>query len=727
MVFVVTGVVALALAIRSLGYFNAFLEDGTAVVAFDDAAYHARLVHDAVLNFPFVLTFDLMLNHPDGARVPWPPFYDWLLALVGWCFGGSVGAVDRILSWASPVFGALTVIPIYVAARTVARQSLAVAAAALYAVLPVAVIYSRIGNPDHHAWMGLLAAVYLALSLVHFAQRDHHTRISAFGLTVVRVLVVFSWSGSLLYLAIGEAALLAASVASEDRDALHRQRIGCALAAATVAPYLALNPMPLGGWFSASALSWLHFLFFAAVVMVTTGLTRSEGRERETRRASRLGWVAGASVASVAAMLAIPSVREGLAPAVEYLSTTSGFSGNPEQVALYGWLRQGAELGFPSSAQYYGAFAMLLPLCMLVPIWALRDSDRRSQSIILLVWTLPLGMLAIAQVRWGNDFAPSAVTSLALGLGMMVEHGARRGPTLSRVATFVAAVLVCVVVYTGSMNHRTKFQLALMTYQAEPGTRPDLAPVILTRFAREIAKAIPTEPVCPTDEPCIAGGVIASPRYGHLLHYVAARPTPADPFGPQFDEGRYADVLTFLQSRDEAQAVELSKKLQSRYVMTDFSPRRAKDRVVVRLHEHDGSAQADFPALEHFRLVVEARPGAIGLQGVRDTGAPYKLFEVVKGASLEVAAEPRSPVVVETEVRTPMGRTFAWRATSIANREGRATLSLPYATGTGVGDMKVRSYRVRTRSGERLVEVTEAEVQTGARVVATSAAQPRRP
>jgi len=713
---VVSCAMAVAFAIRALGYFDAFLEDGSAVIAFDDAAYHARLVHSAVANFPSVLTSDPMLNHPDGARVPWPPMYDWLLALIAWCMGGSPLTVDRVLSWASPVFGALTVIPIYVGARSLVPHAGACVAIFTYAVLPISVIYSRIGNPDHHAWMALLAATYLALSLVQFRPGNRDLMLNSAVLTAVRITVVFSWSGSLLYLAIGEAALLLAGTCSGSRDTRRHQYWGCGIAAASLTPYLALTPPPLGGWFSASALSLLHLFFLLGIAAVARAVRWLESRGSERDTVTSLYWIIGAMAAVTAVLLAFPAVREGIAPAVKYLSASSGFSGNPEQVPLYTWMREGAELRYPSSTQYYGAFAYLLPLCLLAAVWLLRDKRRSPQAVVLAVWALPLGLLAIAQLRWGNDFAPAAVTCFAVGLTLAIETARRSTPTVLRCAWAVATALALVVITTGALNHSPKLQLARAAYGAQPGTRADLPAVALTRFARRIAGAIPIQPGCEMDPACRPTGIIASPRYGHLLHYAAGRPTPADPFGPQFNLERWDEVIAVMASRDESQVFEASHRLDSRYLMTDRSPARAAERLIVRLQEHDGGARRDIPALGHFRLTTEAQSGALGLQGTHGINPPYKLFEIVAGARLEVAGPPRSRVAASVEIRTPTGRQFVWTTTSVTRRDGIAILRVPYATGHNPAGVTASLYRVATQSGEHTIEVTEAEVQTGATV-----------
>src|SRR4030042_6345574 len=56
-----------------------------------DAYYHMRLVDNLLHHFPSHMTFDPYTFYPHGSRVPWPPFFDWVIAGTAWlfCLGSS--------------------------------------------------------------------------------------------------------------------------------------------------------------------------------------------------------------------------------------------------------------------------------------------------------------------------------------------------------------------------------------------------------------------------------------------------------------------------------------------------------------------------------------------------------------------------------------------------------------------------------------------------------------
>jgi len=703
------GIAASALAVRSLGAADVFLADDTVVLAVDDASYHARLAHYGASHFPRLLVVDPLLNHPDGARVPWPFLYDGFFAALGWLFAATPSALDRILAWASPVFGALTVFPVYLAARALVPRGVALAAAFFYAWLPVAVIYSRVGNPDHHAWMALLAACYLALSVSAERACARAPMIWTAGLVAVRLGVVLSWSGSLLYLVLGEGALALAALCARQRAALRLQAWGCVATAVLVATVVFLQPEPLAGWFSASALSGLHALFFLAVALVVAcwllfeRVRPSSGSAVALARAALLGLAVGSLVAL------LPSVQEGVMPALSYMRASEGFIGNPEQFPLYRWMRSGVEHSLPGSFYYYAGFAALLPAAGIAALIGLRDPRTRSASLVLAVWSIALGVLAVMQLRWGNDFAPAAGVAFALA-GWQVRQVVDRRAALWR----IGLVLVCsALLLSPLVVHWPKLERALVAEDSRvrSGHRPPAVPMV--RFVQQVGRAVHS---ASAQGRSTSDAILASPAYGHVLHHVAGLATPTDNFGPQFDPDRYQRVLRFFAERSNRRAMEQLRDFDVGWLMVDRSGAKRAKRMVSRLFAHDGSAHDGSRSIDRLRLAAEAEAGSATLGGDFGPGPPYKLFQWVEGASIMVDALPGTIVRAQLEVVTPWGRRFSWRTSERASATGLTALRVPYPTSDATGDAVhgAGPYRVTWQDREVRVEVSEAEVLSGA-------------
>ena len=240
----------LAFGMRAIGFERVFDPDGTVVLAIDDAQYHARLARFSFEDFPRVLTWDPYLNFPHGARVPWPPLYDLALAGSARLLGEGPEALEHVLAWASVACAVLTALLLFPLARTLGSRAEALAAVAFFALLPASRFSSSVGNPDHHAVVALIAT---AICLLHAATLRGDAGPAApwvlQGLAAIaRVVLVLSWHGSILYIALGEGLLLAVAVGLGLERVVRAQAGGCALAGALAFLLLGPSGLAVSSW-----------------------------------------------------------------------------------------------------------------------------------------------------------------------------------------------------------------------------------------------------------------------------------------------------------------------------------------------------------------------------------------------------------------------------------------------------------------------------------------------
>jgi hypothetical protein len=151
-----------------------------------------------------------------------------------------------------------------------------------------------------------------------------------------------------------------------------------------------------------------------------------------------------------------------------------------------------------------------------------------------------------------------------------------------------------------------------------------------------------------------------------------------------------------------------------------------------RLHHDDGGEVDGQPALAHFRLVTEAPARGIALGSLsgaapRLVASPFKLFEIVAGAQLEVRAAAGTTVRAEVEILSPTGRRFQYRASMRVPESGHARLRVPYATDGETPARTLARYRVTIGDTVHDVAVREEEVLTGAVVPIAGRSEPSSP
>lgn len=707
----------LALVLRGLLLYVVFPPDGSVVLWPADGSYHARKAFFSFVHFPAVLWFDSYLNYPDGSPVPWPPGYDWLLAAVARLFGTSQGVFERVVAWASPVLGALTVIPVYAVGRKLGGRGLGLAAAAIFAVLPASVLRSTVGNPDHHAAVGLLEMLLLLLSLELVSVETSRRRLAICGAAwaAAWVAMLLTWQGSLFYVVLVHGLVGIAGVLGGRRPLLHVQATVALATAAAVTPVVAASTPILGGPFSTITLSWVHVAALVGVALVAEGVVVLEGWRPAPgpgARALRAALLAGGLLLAV---LAIPAVREALEPAARLFSKQDEW--NDRVIEGRSLFEMGGDF-FVSPSQSYGLFVYLLPL-VLVSVWArARERRVREPALVFAAWATSLGFLAVHFIRFQPDFAPLAAVAFAVSAWQVHGWLARRWPPRRRLAA-VACVLTGALLFapvaplyaTGTSRSLARLRGLEVDASDNAGLQA------LDRFARSLRTVTPeTEGFLdPDGRP--EYGILVRPTLGHAVKWLGRRPVPADPFGPHLHETRLGRVRAFFETRDEEEAVAIARSLGARYVLTAaFYDALDPTRVVGRLHAGDGRPLPSRGPLQSFRLVAEGPEVDTG-PGPVPGGAVYKLFEVVPGAVLDVRAGSDTRVSAELRLRTPLGRSVRWTARTRTGDDGAAELRVPYPTTPGVAPVGAEGpLLVHIGDGAQRVDVSEADVREGRRI-----------
>jgi asparagine N-glycosylation enzyme membrane subunit Stt3 len=466
---------------------------------------------------------------------------------------------------------------------------------------------------------------------------------------------------------------------------------------------------------SLGAVSVAHSLACVASGLWTGGLAWLARRRADRSIARRLR--EAFAVAAVVALALAPALASGLPTAWSFVTKSDAWGERVvEQRPLFADDPSG-----PSALESFGYFAYAIPLAPLLCLGFLRDPRSRPLALVLAVWTGVLGALALAQVRYANDYAGGGAVLFAWILTSAVGVLRLRFPTSGRGA---AAVLVALLVlllwpaFRGYHERRIVQAITLLRLGDSVGDRALLsAHGSFLRFAQEIRRVTPATSGYLGAEGDPEYGVLCEPNLGYAIEYAAQRPTPVGNAGPYAGAANAAAVQRLLSVASEPEALRLLEAMRIRYVVT--TPPRARESFLSRLHRSDGRSEPGEPRREHFRLVTEGPfrgvPFDVLLTGKPSRErAPYKLFEVVRGAVLEVPAGPGESVTASVLLRTPPGRAFRYRAQAQPGPDGVARLRVPYATRTALATRALAPYEIRSGRSTLHVDVTDAEVTGGA-------------
>jgi dolichyl-diphosphooligosaccharide--protein glycosyltransferase len=716
------GVVLLGFGLRGQTYQQIFRGDAI-VFPVGDSYYHLRRAEYTLEHAPDVLLFDPLVNHPDGAWIPWPPLHTLLLANVAIAIGGTHHDLELAGAWLPPVIGALTALPVFAAARVLAGPGVALLAALLVMLFPMSISYSDVGNADHHCTVSFFGAIWLWGALL--AARDQPARsglATAQALvTIGRLGVVFTWGGSLLYLFIADGAVLGVLALQGRARALRAHAVGLLATAAAVALLVPRLGPPVGGTYTALSISYLHAPALAALALVALACAAAAQRWPDRSVLVRAAQSAAIAAVAGAALLALPGLLPTLREGVAFVGKDDPWAAlNAEQKPLFSIRDLRGRL---RPIWYYGGFGYFIPLVPLAALAAARDPRRRDSALVLAVWTAGFGALAVDQLRYGGDFAPAGAVGFAVGIDVLRRAlPGRRGQVVAALAALLGVGPIVA-------QHTGQARAEIAARRNPPLGDPLLATATgsLYRFAEEIRRVTPETGgyLDPSARP--EYGILAHANVGHVLHYVAHRATPSDNFGPYSASRHWATAQRFFALRSEQKAIESAEALGARYVLSMEYGAVDYRSLSQRLHREDGLEREDSPRFERFRLIAEGPRGGRPLtefyRGAAPAGAtPYKLFEKVTGAVLEVHAAPGSEVEAKLELHSPFGRRFEYVARASAGDDGVARLRVPYAS-DGRTPVGARGpWLIRVNGATRRVRVSEDAVVHGETVVVEAAA-----
>jgi len=733
-VLALLGVALLTLLVRCLGFEWVFVGDEV-VFPPGDAQYHLRRSLYTFVNWPSVLLWDSYINFPDGAAISWPPLFDFVLGTVGRMLAADARQLEYVAAFAPPVFGVLTVILVYLIARVVGSRAEAILAACFFALLPMSVNFTRLGNADHHCSVALIGAWLLLLCMRVVGCESASRRswlLLGMELTVARAALLFTWHGSLLYLALVEGTLLLGAALRGRRALFALEGLSALATAALLVPFILTAPTPLGGPYSAIALSRLHLIAVLVTAAVGLALWLIESRWPARSAPVRIAWVALAGLAALGLALLAPGLRQGLEPALRFVTMSDGVGlRTGEQFPLFAFTGRAPVRAAELS---WGYFAYLIPLAPLAAVLAVRRGPRVGPAaLVLALWTGFFGVMAIFQRRYGNDFGPGASVAFALLLSGVGRSAARlfgRGPRLA--GWLAASLLLALLIPPIASLYLPRAHNSIRALRGELADRDRATATVggsLMRFCRELRRVTPETSGFLDPKQTPEYGVVAHANLGHAIQYIGRRPTPTDPFWAFIGRENWDHAFALLEAETEAEALDRAEKLRARYVVT--TPSSAPSGLEGRLHHGDGLGGDSRLRLEHFRLVAEGPRGGktIGdIFGQRRRGGeiPYKLFEIVSGAVLEAKAPPGTAVVARLNLATTLPRRISFQARAVADEEGLARLRVAYPSEGGEGgeeEAAVRAigvYRVQVGQDLFKAAVSLEQVRSGARVPVTA-------
>jgi dolichyl-diphosphooligosaccharide--protein glycosyltransferase len=730
---------ALAVAVRGLPWRQVFT-GGDILFMGNDAYYHLRRIVHSIVNFPATLEFDRYINFPSGARPIWTPIFDWWVAATALPFAPDAratdpaawAAVEMWAAWVPPLLGGACVVVAWALARRHLGGVLALSSALILSVLSAHVWYSQVGFLDHHAAVALLSTLALASTMALLAA-DPSTRAPfasiATGLFFASCLLL--WPGSLLHVGLLEGGLLI-HLATR-RDAAPARTTALRFAGVNAAATLLVFPFAWAQewqqWGTASPLVLSRFQpwFFAVLTafgLVYASACRIPGQVRRNAVAAALG----IALVSASAIL-MPELVAGVEDAWRWIARVEGFQA--QVVESEPLLVSTGHLSLEPALNRLSAFVLIFPLAL---AWAAHRERHRPPVLLLLGFAAGLFLATLAQKRFFNSLSVPYAIVMAWALHAFWDavpetwrrsRGRRRAARAALVAAAVGLLLPSLD------GWRIPLRNELRAWRGEPAAiwRVSVRQQRSLTTARWLRDETPATSGWLDDEARPEYGVLAPWALGHILEYVARRPTVVNPFGDDLGSHNW-DVVQRYYLGGEREAATILDRLGARYVVASHRPgflgqEALPGAMFYSLYFFDGARRStlplvrDHPApepLRRHRLLYESPPR----QGTGDDGpSSFKVFEFVPGASIQGRAGAGASVRLSLSLETNRGRLVTYEDQVRAGPDGRFAIRVPYANQDGPMATRVAGEYTLECEGDRArVRVGEAQVRAGSVVQA---------
>jgi len=445
----------LAFLVRILNWPQVFV-DGRVRFVGADTLYHMRRVFVALSNGLRLPAHDAYMNFPEGFHCNWPLLFDLFLARVALVVGGgnpSPWLVETVGAVVPPVLGALTVIPVFLIAKSYLGLGTAVLAAAFFALMPYPVQVSVLGRPDHHVAVALLSSMLFLVTLYTVNGRTRDALIGALLCGILLVLSIGVWVGSILFVGI-LAATFVLALACRRRHCEHMDRLAVAggllflAAALCIWPIASRSHWARTGLLTWDALSLFHVYLLLLCAAGVVGLrvflgTLPAAGSPGTARSRARPWIPllGLTLACVAllkCMGGLDLVRGGL-----------GWFAKKDPVMRH--LVESAPLSWQAAQENFSRLVLLYPLLIGLFLRQALKTHGPEKAVLFGVWTLLTGLSAVTQERFSDVFSVSAAILNAYVFALLLPGlwsiiGGRR--RLRKVGTVTAAgVVACLVLW----------------------------------------------------------------------------------------------------------------------------------------------------------------------------------------------------------------------------------------------------------------------------------------
>jgi len=416
---------AIAFAVRTLNWTRIFI-DGQVRFLGNDTLYHMRRIFIALSGTLAVPAYDSYMNYPHGFHCNWPPLFDQVVAGIAFIAGRgdpSSHLVETVAALVPPAAASLTVVVVYLVARSFLNRAFALLAAVFLCFLPYHIQVSVLGRPDHHVAVVLLSSILL-LSMLRLARAKSTFAILACSAIAGIILAasIATWLGSLMFaviLLVSYGTLMLVNSSNTPR-LNHLTAAACLtflVSGACLAPVALRTHWGRSGLMAWEALSGFQVVLLAVCAAAALGLRLLVGAQRSRKD----GNVKLVLVNAVAFLV--------LAGGAVVLLARTGFIdvllGSPEWVfkqdPMMKHVFESGRLTLRGALKNFTGLVVAFPFLVGALCYCRRES-RFEEIAVFSAWSAFTGLSCIVQERFSDLFSVTAAVLAAFVAAVLFEQ-----------------------------------------------------------------------------------------------------------------------------------------------------------------------------------------------------------------------------------------------------------------------------------------------------------------
>lgn len=743
---------------------NSLFSGGRVTFVSYDSYYHVRLISYITNNFPSYLSSDSYINYPYGFDISWPPLFDIagsLLALILGLGHPSNTTIELAAGLLPIILGTLSLIPVYIIAAHIFNKKAGIYSIIVLALLPSHVLTSMFAAVDHNIAVMLLFSIAFALFILSIKEAFNdakssvsynllsylHSKSSIYAIVagLILTLSVLTWPGSPIFIGLF-ALYVPVQLALDMKYKRESNYVVFSSSIMYLANLISVLPAVLillrkGYEFNAGFISWFNVIYVLMLLIFISicGIVAYSVKNKVVWWQYLAGILIISSIVVLAVQLVLPSLAANLLGGIKYLfGYDENLSTISEALPLFT-----DQYGHFTLQPLWGGFGFFFLVALISFILVMKKDKplNKPEFCFFIVWSTVFLLLAILQRRF-LDFLSVNISILSGYFIFYVQH--LLAPSQNKIkqnkkhqkspATDKNSNNMMVWLLIGILILPT----AMLTFITV--SHPDVISSDWQETVDWIQQRTPMTSYFENPSKVPEYGVMNWWDYGNWIIYRGQRPVISNNFQPGVK-----DAALFFVSLNESNASSTMNKRQAKYVVTDISMLKGKFYNIVRLagenydsyfdaqnsssstnenavfktendkfrntmlsklHVYDGSQMG------HYRLIHESSTTVTTNPEVKDV----KIFEYVKGATIEGKAQPNEVVYGAVTLLSNKGRKFDYFNSALADTNGNYKLVVSYPTEGGQSEVSALvPYTVvgKKSQSEKQIQISENNVKNG--------------